>query len=253
MVSRMPAHAVFPDFRFDRSFEIPGLETEASAITFNPVTGNLLVVADEPAGIVEFTPEGEFVRRVKLKGFKDTEGLCHLEGHRFGIVEERKRRVTVIDLSPGVDKANDKGARFNLDVEVERNKGLEGATYDAESDTLFTAREAEPRSVFRVCPFLGDGETEALEMALDLMGLRDLSDLYFDPMGPWLWVLSDESRAALVFDELGAPVAKLSFERGSMGLPKAIPQAEGVTRDGLGRLFICSEPNVVYRFDSVSR
>lgn len=191
--------------------------------------------------------------RVKLKGFKDTEGLCHLEGRRFGIVEERKKRVTVIDLPPGVDKADDKGARLDLDVDVARNKGLEGATYDARSDTLFMVREAEPPSVFRICPFLGEGEPEVLEMALDLSEVRDLSDLYFDPLGQWLWVLSDESRAALVFDEVGERVAELSFECGSMGLPETIPQAEGVTRDGLGRVFICSEPNVVYRFDPVSR
>lgn len=249
----MSTPACFPEFRFTRSFEIPGLESEASAITFNPVTGNLLVVADEPSSIVEFTTEGGLVRKIKLKGFKDTEGLCHLEGNQFAIVEERKMRITLIDLPPGIGKADDKGARVDLDVEAARNKGLEGASYDACADALYTAREAEPLSVFRMRPFLGEGELEVEELELDFSGLRDLSDLYFDPSESWLWVLSDESRAAVVFDADGGRIAELSFERESLGLPEAIPQAEGVTRDGQGRLFICSEPNLVYQFDPVSR
>lgn len=57
-----------------------------------------------------------------------------------------------------------------------------------------------------------------------------------------------EFRAAVVFDAEGGRVAEFAFEKGSLGLPEAIPQAEGITRDGQGRLFICSEPNVVYRF-----
>ena len=252
MLSLMAAPAHFPRFRFEGSFKVPGLKSEASAITFNPVTGNLLVVADEPSSIVEFTTEGELVRKIKLKGFKDTEGLCHLEGHQFAIVEERKKRITLIDLPPGIGKVDDKGARVDLDVEAARNKGLEGASYDASSNALYTAREAEPLSVFRMRPFLGEGALEIEELDLDLSGLRDLSDLYFDPSGPWLWVLSDESRATVVFDADGGRVAELSFESGSLGLTEAIPQAEGITRDDQGRLFVCSEPNFVYQFDLVS-
>ena len=248
----MTSAAAFPEFRFDRSFDVPGLKSEASAITFNPVTGNLLVVADEPASIVEFTTDGELVRKIKLKGFKDTEGLCHLDGHRFAIVEERKKRITLIDLPPGREKANDKGARLDLDVKVERNKGLEGASYDALSDALYVAREAKPLSVSRVTPFLREGALEVEDLDLDLSGLRDLSDLYFDPTGPWLWALSDESRAVVVFDADGGRLAELALEKGGLGLPDAIPQAEGITRDGQGRLFICSEPNLVYRFEPVA-
>lgn len=241
-----------PQFRFDRSFDIPGLKNEASAITFNPVTGNLLVISDEPAGIVEMTTDGELVRKVTLKGFKDTEGLCHLFEHRFGVAEERKKRITVIDIPLDVREADDDGFHIDLYIKIKRNKGLEGITYDQATDTLFAAREDKPATVFRIHPFLGKGEPEVTEVSLNVSGLKDLSDLYFDPLGPWLWVLSDESRAARVFDKGGGQVAELSFEKGSLGLPETIPQAEGITRDGTGRLYICSEPDTVYRFTAVS-
>ena len=248
----MTGRASIPQFRFDRILDIPGIKREASAITFNPVTGNLLVVSDEPAVIVEFTTDGDLVRKVKLRGFKDTEGLCHLGEHRFGVAEERKKRITVIDIPPGEKEAYDDGFHVDLQqVKIKRNKGLEGVTYDGATDTLYAAREDHPPTVFRIHPFLGNGDPEVAEVSLELSGLKDLSDLYFDSSGPWLWTLSHESRAAWVFDEGGDRVAQLSFEKESLGLPETIPQAEGITRDGAGRLYICTEPDTIYRFTAV--
>ncbi len=244
----MPNRSPFPEFRFDLSFDIPGLKREASAITFNPTNGNLLVVADEPPEIVEFTTSGVLVRKVALTGFKDTEGLSHLTGHRFAIAEERRKRITVIDLPPGLEKTDNKGPRVELDMEIKKNKGVEGVSYDAATDTLFVVREDRPPTVFRLRPLLGDGEPKLEALRLDLSGLDDLSDLYFDPSGPWLWVLSDDSSAAVVFSEAGERTAELSFAKGSLGLPERIPQAEGITRDAQGRLYICTEPDTVYRF-----
>ncbi len=245
----MEIASILPQFQFDVSFDIPGLKSEASAITFNPVTGNLLVIADEPAAIVEFTTDGVLVRKVKLTGFKDTEGMCHLGGHQFAIAEERKQRVTVIDLPPGLKKANDKGPRVDLDMGAKRNKGLEGVTYDAATDTLYAAREGGPPAVFQLHPFSDNNGSKVEELRLDLAGLSDLSDLYFDPAGPWLWALSDESSAAVVFSEGHRRVAEFSFDAGRLGLAQRIPKAEGITRDLEGRLYICTEPDTVYRFN----
>ncbi len=244
----MPNVHPFPQFQFDSSFDIPGLKREASAITFNPTTDTLLVVADEPAAIVEFTTEGALLRKVKLKGFKDTEGLCHLAGHQYAVAEERRKRITVIDLPPGQKRIKGGGARIDLDIKTVRNKGLEGVSYDAQTDTLYVAREGKPVTVFRLHPFLGRGKPKVKALALDLSALRDLSDLYFDPTGPWLWALSDESRAILVFNMHAERIAEFSLEKGSLGLPESIPQAEGITRDSLGRLYVCTEPDTVYRF-----
>jgi uncharacterized protein YjiK len=164
--------------QFERSFQIPRVDRDASGLTLHLETGNLWVVIDEPERLVEFTEEGEFVSEVKLKGFKDTEGLCHLGGDRFAIAEERKMRITLVEIPRGTKKLDDSGPRIDLGEKAKKNKGLEGVTYDRETDTLFTAREDKPPTVFRVQPLATDYDRQISDWPLDLHGLDDLSDLF---------------------------------------------------------------------------
>lgn len=76
--------------------------------------------------MVEFTDEGEFVSAVELTGFEDTEGLCHLGGDRFAIAEERKMRITLVEIPRGTTEIDNDGRRFDLDEKAKKNKGLEG-------------------------------------------------------------------------------------------------------------------------------
>lgn len=46
----------------------------------------------------------------------------------------------------------------------------------------------------------------------------------------------------------GKVVSFRSLARGFAGLLKGIPQAEGVTIDNEGYLYVVSEPNLFYRF-----
>ena len=229
-------------------FDIPGVERDASALTFHPETGHLWVITDDRVRLVEFTDEGEFVREVKLIGFKDTEGLCHLVGDRFAIAEEGKMRITLVDVPRGAAVIRDDGTRIDLDAKAKKNKGLEGISYDAATDTLFAVREDKPPTVYRVTPILDKGDSKIAKCGLDLDGLDDLSDVFFDPLAGWLWLLSHESQAAVAFEAHGRRVVELRLKSGYHGLPDDVPQAEGITRDRKGRLLISSEPNRIYRF-----
>ncbi len=234
--------------QFECSFRIPHVDRDASGLTLHPDTGHLWVVIDEPERLVEFTDEGEFVNEVELKGFHDTEGLCHLGGDRFAIAEERKMRITLVEIPQGTTRIDDDGRRIDLDEKAKKNKGLEGITYDGETDTLFAVREDKPPTVFRIQPLMTDHGRQVTEWPLDLHGLDDLSDLFFDSSTGWLWLLSHESRGAVAFDSKSRRVAELRLEQGHHGLPEDVRQAEGITRDRNGRLLICSEPNRIYCF-----
>jgi uncharacterized protein YjiK len=83
-------------------------------------------VIDEPERLVEFTDEGEFLSEVELKGFQDTEGLCHLGGDYFAIAEERKMRITLVEIPQGTTRIDDDGPRIDLNEKAKKNKGLEG-------------------------------------------------------------------------------------------------------------------------------
>jgi uncharacterized protein YjiK len=105
--------------------------------------------------------------------------------------------------------------------------------------------------VYRIHRLLSDEASNASPWPLDLHGLDDLSDVYFDPSTSWLWLLSHESQAAVAFDLQGARAAELSLKKGHHGLLEDVEQAEGIVRDRHGSLLICSEPNLIYRFRPV--
>ena len=132
-------------------------------------------------------------------------------------------------------------------MKATKNKGLEGVSYDARSDTLYAVREDKPPAVFRIHPFLADGRSQTEDWALDLDGFEDLSDTFFESSTGWLWLLSHESQVAAAFGARGERVVEVSLKGGRHGLPEDIVQAEGIVRDRDGTLYICSEPNQVYR------
>jgi uncharacterized protein YjiK len=78
--------------------------------------------------------------------------------------------------------------------------------------------------------------------------VRDLSSLQFDERSGHLLALSDESRQILELDTEGRPVGNVSLSKGSMGLSKSVPQAEGIAMGDDGTLYLVSEPNLFYVF-----
>jgi uncharacterized protein YjiK len=235
-------------FQFDGMFDIPHVRRDASALTIHCDSGHLWTITDDNVLLVEFTTQGRFIREVKLKGFDDAEGLCHVSGDRFLIAEEKKMCISLIDVPPDATSLTAHGRCIQLDAKSKKNKGLEGISYDARTNTLFAIREDKPPAVYRVQPLLGEGQPTVKEWSLDLDGLDDLSDTFFDAAAGWLWLVSHESQAAVAFDSQGVRVIEMRLKKGCHGLPKDIEQAEGIVRDREGALYICSEPNQVYRF-----
>jgi uncharacterized protein YjiK len=235
-------------FQLDGMFDIPSVDRDASALTIHSESGHLWTITDDKVRLVEFTSHGKLVRDVKLIGFDDAEGLCHVGGDRFLIAEEKKMRITLVDVPPDATKLKCDGRCIEIDVKSRKNKGLEGVSYDAETDTLFTVREDKPPAVYRVRPLLAKQRAKTEEWPLDLDGFDDLSDTFFDAAMGWLWLLSDESQVAAAFDSQGERVTELRLKKGRHGLRENVEQAEGIARDRHGTLYICSEPNRIYRF-----
>lgn len=235
-------------FHFDGMFDIPKVDRDASALALHADTGHLWTITDDKIRLIEFTGHGQFIRAIKLRGFEDTEGLCHVNGDRFLIAEEKQLRISLIEVPPGTEIVNADGPSVELEIKAKQNKGLEGISYDAATDTLYAVREGNPLGVFRIRPFLSGKSGKTEELPLDLDAFEDLSDIFFDASTGWLWLLSHESQLAAAIDSDGRRIVEVYLKKGRHGLPEHVEQAEGIVRDREGTLYICSEPNRIYRF-----
>ncbi|MGA6099873.1 SdiA-regulated domain-containing protein [Stutzerimonas marianensis] len=240
-----------PDYELVLEARLPGLENdETSGLTWNPATGTLFTVTGQNPQLVEFTPGGVVLRRVKLTGFSDPEAVEALDDGRLGIVDERRRLVAVFQLPPGVESLdlNDL-ATYDLGFEDAGNKGFEGLAWNPLTQRMLLAKERDPQGLFEL-PFPGeDGAAGVLEaLPRQPLLVRDISSVTIDPRTGHTLMLSDESRLLVELDLMGRPRSFISLFGGLNGLVDGIDQAEGVAMDERGDIYVIAEPNLLYVF-----
>lgn len=225
-------------------------EDETSGLTYNPATGTLFTVTGQNPLLVELSRQGEILRRIELSGFADPEGVEVLDNGRMAIVDERRRQLTTFTL--GEHDLRLDAADFpsvDLGFADAGNKGFEGLGWDSRSHSLLLGKERGPLGLFSL-PFPAEGGQSGALRALDSehLGLRDISSLSVDERTGHTLVLSDESRLLLEVGRDGHPISFLSLTGGLNGLEHGIEQAEGVTVDEEGNIYIVAEPNLFYVF-----
>lgn len=240
-----------PDYRLVLQQDLPGLEEdETSGLTWNPLTGTLFTVTGQNPQLVEFTTRGVVLRHIPLRGFSDPEAVEALDDGRLVIVDERRRLLTVFSLTPETREIDlNLLPVYELGFAEAGNKGFEGLAWNPLSQSLLLAKERDPHGLFSL-PFPGEDGAAGALAALDLrhLPLRDLSSVAIDPRSGHTLLLSDESRLLLEVDRQGRPVSFISLWRGRHGLTHSIEQAEGVTMDVYGNIYLVGEPNRFYVF-----
>lgn len=240
-----------PDYRLVLETELAGLaEDETSGLTWNPLTGTLFTVTGQNPQLVEFTTSGVILRRIRLDGFADPEAVEALDDGRLAIVDERRRRLAVFHLEPGVEHLRlDELASYDLGFAEAGNKGFEGLAWNPHTRRLLLAKEREPLGLFSL-PFPGeDGAAGSLEpVPGGHLLVRDLSSVAIDPRSGHTLLLSDESRLLVELDLEGKPRSFMSLFGGLHGLVRGIAQAEGVAMDAAGNIYVVGEPNRFYVF-----
>nr|WP_298108407.1 SdiA-regulated domain-containing protein [uncultured Pseudomonas sp.] len=229
---------------------LPGLERgETSGLTYNPYSNTLFTVTGRESQLVELSLDGEILRRIQLLGFSNPEGVEVVAGGRLAIIDERQRKLTLFGLDADTTRIDARHYQpIDLGGNDTGNKGFEGIAWDANQQRLLLGKERGPLGLFSL-PFPGeDGATGALQpMPSGHLFIRDISSLSFDARTGHALVLSDESRLLLEVDAQGEPVSFISLIGGLNGLTRSIEQAEGVTMDAAGDIYIVSEPNLFYR------
>jgi len=254
----LPAYQVELDAK-----PVPGVENNLSGLTFDPDQNLLWAVTNGPNELLTLSREGDLLRRYSLDGFHDVEAVSYVGNGQLAIAEERRQSLVIVDvpledngeLSSNRSISREKYPALTLALGNQDNKSLEGLAYDLKRDRLFLTRERDPRQLLEV-----SGLRASLEGGLSLH-VRDMSDLVnskifatdlssvvFDQRSGHLLLLSDESKLLIEMTDVGKVVIFRSLATGFAGLQKGIPQAEGVTTDTDGYLYIVSEPNLFYRF-----
>ncbi|KQV21402.1 SdiA-regulated [Pseudomonas sp. Root329] len=236
---------------------IPGI-TDLSGLAYDPDHDRLLGITNGvPMEILALTRDGDLIERYPLIGFEDTEGIAYMGKGRVVIVDERKQRLHIFTLPDTAGPIREEQTE-SLAIEInlsQHNKGFEGVTYDPANDRIFAIKERDPRQLYSITGMLGSIGSRMQIRIKDLttwvdrgVFSKDLSEGYYDPRTGHLLLLSEESSNLTELDQQGNFVSILSLRALAGDLKHTPPQAEGMTMDNAGELYIVSEPNLFYRF-----
>ncbi|MCC5797089.1 MAG: SdiA-regulated domain-containing protein [Methylophaga sp.] len=239
---------------------ISGVDSDLSGLTYNHETGTLFSVINGQSSIVELSASGDLIRKIALQGVKDVEGITHIRGHHYAIVDEAEHRLMLIEIRPdslSVDITD--VPQLKLDLNIRRNKSFEGVSWDEHHQRLLVVTERNPLRVLQITGFVEQANgkdqlsvTEVTPGRFNRLALRDLSSVTHGPHGDTMLLLSHESRLLAEYDADGKLLGSLNLWRGFHGLSANIPQAEGVAIDADSRIYITSEPNLFYVFEKAT-
>ncbi len=246
-----------PDYRLSgEPLVIEVIRSNASGLTWSDQTGSLFLIKSDPEEILELKPTGEVIRTITLKGFHDPEGIVWIDENRFALVKERAQSISVFEINSDtlmLDITDSK--TFTLNINAGKNKGFEGLAWNPVEQIFYVAKERDPMMMLTISGLVGDDAGKHLMLSRSDELLRDirffntdLSGLHFDRKSGNLLVLSDESKLLSEVNDDGDIVSTMQLTAGENGLNTSISQAEGVTMDSAGNLYILSEPNLLFVF-----
>ncbi|MCQ4307938.1 SdiA-regulated domain-containing protein [Pseudomonas stutzeri] len=236
---------------------VASVDDNLSGLTFDERRDHLWAVVNNPEELVAVDRDGNFLARYPLKGFTDVEGITYLGDNLLAVAEERSQTLVILPVPerPGALQRADY-ASVSLGLGSGDNTGFEGLGYDRAGDRLFVVKEHSPRKLYEI-----QGIKSSLHGQLNLNIIdrqewiedkdmaSDLSSVHFDEGTGHLVLLSDEAKMMLELDSDGELVSYRSLWSGFAGLKDSVPQAEGMTFDDKGELYLVSEPNLFYAFE----
>jgi len=243
------------------------LAQEVSAVTYNWDTGTLFVLGDGGTAIVQVSTTGQLIDTMTLAAgsspqgtaFYDPEGLAYVGGGKFVMVEERDRQAVQFTYDAGTTLTRAAAQTVQLGTSV-GNVGLEGLTYDPETDGFIFAKETTPQGVFQSDIDFDAGTasngspstvTPTPLFDPDPLGLGDLADLYalsnvaaFDgtARSSHILLLSQASGQIVEVDRAGNLFSTLTI-LSDPGNPLSVPdqQHEGLAMGPDGTIYVVSE------------
>ena len=245
------------------------LAQEVSGVTYDWDTDTLFVVGDGGTSVVQVDKTGKLIDSMTLaKGsspqgteFFDPEGIAYIGGGKFVMTEERDRQIvqftyakdtTLTRTTPGT-------STVKLGTTI-GNIGLEGITYDPQTNGYVIVKELGPEGIFQTTIDFAQGtasngsattvnsinlfDPNKLSLAdlADVYALSNVTDLNGKDDSSHLLVLSQESGRILNVDRSGKVYSALDI-KSTPGDTLSVPNQshEGITVDKNGIIYVVSE------------
>ncbi len=227
---------------------------QSSGLAFNPENNQLYVIINQPPQIHVLTNKGQFIRKITLKGFEDTEGITYIKNNLFAIISERKGQVSWFKIKPETKSIKfDPLKTITLFKTPTGNTGLEGITYSSATKQLFVVKERNPKKIYAINWPIEDIRNPVVHYpwnaeAMPWWFVRSLSGVFYHPETGHLFILSRRSRRIIEYTLSGKEVGMFSLKSGPATDYKLLKKAEGISISPNGTLYICGEPNQLYIF-----
>ncbi|MCG3717268.1 SdiA-regulated domain-containing protein, partial [Aliarcobacter butzleri] len=138
------------------------IEKNLSGITYNENTDTLFAITNSPRDIYELDKNGNVLRKISLKGFKDTEDITYIKDNKFAILDEELNGLFIVDINDDTKfiSIEDSIKKFIFDIKKFENFGLEGISYDKTEDKFYMVNERNPKKIVSVKGIIGNNQLE---------------------------------------------------------------------------------------------
>jgi uncharacterized protein YjiK len=235
---------------------LPGL-SDASGLTFHAPTETLFSVLNNEPVIIQLNKQGELLRKIRVEGASDMEGITHVSNNQFLLAEERKNRLILIEIGEADTIDVSDQPKLTLGFNNARNKRFEGISWDAKNQRILIVNEKRPKRLLEIRGLLqspGNGNADIIIRDLwqdkpgSLQAFRDLASLTYDEDTGHLLLLSEESKLIKEYNSRGEALSAMLLWKSFHGLKSTVPQAEGIAIGPDREIYIISEPNLFYVF-----
>lgn len=251
-------HLHLSDYRLDGPpIAFDSIGDNLSGLTYSSARGSLFATINRPQEVVEIGTDGRLLRRITVKGVSDLEGITHIEGDAYILVDEGLNRlnwVTIREDTGLIDVAE--AESLQLEPSRFHNMGFEALSWDNKRKVLWVGQEMWPLKIMAIEGIDRARSGEGLHIGLTVWSPKglvagsfmDLSSLTLHDETGNILLLSDLTSAVAEFDSEGNALGLLPLWGGFSGLNENVPQPEGVAVAEDGTIFVISEPNLLYRF-----
>ncbi|PKO24785.1 MAG: hypothetical protein CVU35_07540 [Betaproteobacteria bacterium HGW-Betaproteobacteria-8] len=229
---------------------ISGIDDDLSGLTYNTETHTLFSVLNGQPLIVELGLDGQMLRKIKVEGVRDMEGITHVDGKRYVVATESDQKLILLQIDNDTEAVDAAPApQIGLGITSSgNNKDFEGVSWDDRNRRLLVAKERNPLKIIEITGFIPDGNEAIRQLHITPIAtagflnlkLRDFSSITYHDASGHLVILSDESRMAAEYDFEGRAVSALSLWRGFHGLKKKRSTSRG-DRHWTGWQGLCCE------------